>query len=242
MIITGRRADRLASLKAELGSNVETYQWDITDFITLGSRAKQILAEHPDINCVFLVAGVGSMLSFLEDDASESGGEEADGIIAMCNTNVTAQMLLARVLLPHLASVAAAGRPASLLLMGSGLGFVPVGLFPVYCATKAAVHALALGLRQQVSRAEDPKVREHLAIVEVVAPFVDTDFMKQYQMPPSPQPMPLAQYMDDTMAELAAVGAGGKPVKEAAVGTAKPRVELWRGSVGKYMNDVGLDC
>lgn len=72
-------------------------------------------------------------------------------IIAWYDTNVTAQMLLTRAFISHLNSVAASGKPASFLLTGSGLGFVPVGAFSVYCATKAAVHSLALAVRHQIN-------------------------------------------------------------------------------------------
>lgn len=237
VIITGRRADRLSSLKAELGSNVESYQWDITDLGTASSRASDILIEHPDINSVFLVSGVGFSFNFL--DAATS--TESD-IIIECNTNVTAQMLLTRIFLPHLAAVAANGQTAAFLIMGSGLGFIPVGAFPVYTGTKAAMHALALSLRQQVNNASDQNVGENLSVVEIVAPYVATDFDKSFRNPSGPQPMPLKDYIDSTMAELEEIDEDGKPLKEIAVGSAKARVALWRDSIGTYMNELGLKC
>ncbi|KAK9772371.1 putative oxidoreductase [Seiridium cardinale] len=237
IIIAGRRKDRLASLKAELGSNTEYYQWDITDFATLTSRAARILEEHPDINSVFLVAGVGYMFDILDLSASTDAS-----IITECNTNMTAQMLLSRIFVPHLSSVAANGQPATFLLMGAGFGYVPAGVFPVYSSTKAAIHALALALRQQVNKSNDRNIKNNLSIVEVVAPFVDTDFAKTFKTPRGMQPMPLDQYMDETIAQLEIVGADGKAIKEAAVGSAKMRADLWRSSIGKHMNDIGLDC
>ena len=237
VIITGRRGDRLASLKSELGSNVESYQCDITDFTTVSSRATQILTENPNTDSVFCNSGLGSMLSFL--DASSS---TESGIMAECNTNVTAQMLLTRIFVPHLSSIAAKGQPTTFFMMGAGLGFVPVGLFAVYSGTKAAIHSLALTLRQQVNKADDQNIKRNLSVVEVHPPFVDTDFAKAFKTPSCPQPMPLKEYMDLTMATLAETGEDGKPVKEVAAGSAKNRVELWRGSIGKHMNEIGLDC
>lgn len=237
VIIAGRRKDRLDSLKAELGSNVETYQWDITDFLTVTSRATQIVEEHPDIDSIFILSGVGYMLNFLDKSSSTDSS-----IIAECNTNLTAQMLLSRIFVPHLASVAAKSQPATFLIMGSGLGYIPVGAFPIYCSTKAGIHALALTLRQQVNKSADPNVKNNFTIVEVVAPFVDTAFARSLKNPNNPQPMPLDLYIDETMAELEIVAGDGKTVKEAAVGSARIRVEKWRESIGKYMNDIGLDC
>ena len=237
VIVTGRRGDRLASLKSELGSNVESYQWDITDFATVSSRATQIITENPDIDSVFLVSGIGSVFSFL--DASSSTEAE---IIAECNTNVTAQMLLTRVFVPHLSSIAAKDQPAIFFLMGSGLGFVPLGFVPVYCGTKAAIHSLALALRQQINKADDQNIKKNLSVVEVVAPFVDTDYAKAFKSASGPQPMPVKEYIDSTMAAFAETGEDGKPVKEVAAGSAKNRVALWRESIGKHMKEIGLDC
>ncbi|KAK6068315.1 short chain dehydrogenase [Seiridium cupressi] len=224
VIIAGRREDRLASLKAELGSNTEYYQWDITDFATLTSP-------------FFLVAGVGYMFDFLDVSASTDAT-----IITECSTNMTAQMLLSRIFVPHLSSVAANGQPATFLLMGAGFGYVPAGVFPVYSSTKAAIHAFALALRQQVNKSDDQNIKNNLSIVEVVPPFVDTDFAKTFKTPRGIQPMPLDQYMDETIAQLEIVGADGKAIKEAALDSAKMRADLWRNSIGKHMNDIGLDC
>lgn len=236
VIITGRRADRLSSLKTELSSDVETYQWDITDLESVSSRASAITAAHPDINSVFIMAGFGSFFSFL-DPATSSDAK----IIAECTTNVTAQMLLTRAFMPYLASKAAKGHPASYLLMGSGMGFVPNGAFPVYVSTKAATHALAVALRQNVSKAQDERVKSNLSIIEVVAPYVATDFDKEFRNPNGPPPMPLEGFMDDALSQLAASGEDGKPPKEVAVGTAQPRVKLWRDGVGQYMKQVGME-
>ncbi len=236
VIITGRRADRLESLKSELGSNIESYQWDITDLETVSSHASEIITTHPDINSIFIVSGIGSLFSFLDLSSSTDAK-----IIAECNTNVTAQMLLTRIFIPHLSSIAAKGQLASFLLMGSGMGFVPNGYFPVYVATKAATHALAVALRQGVSGGQDQSIKSNLNITEVVAPYVATDFDKDFRNPALPPPMPLNEFMDSAMAQLAATGKDGKPPKEVAVGTAQPRVDLWRDSVGKYMKQVGLE-
>jgi uncharacterized oxidoreductase len=237
VIITGRRSDRLASLRADLGSKVASYEWDITDFAGLAARADGILKNHPEIDAVFLVAGVGSMFSFL--DAATSTDES---VITECNTNLTAQILLSRSFVPFLSSRASEGHPSAFMLMGSGLGFMPNGLFPIYCPTKSALHSLALCLRQEVNTSKDENVKKNLSIVEIVAPYVDTALMAAYDLSMGPKPMPLEEYMDETMKVLGGVDEDGKAIKEAAVGTAKPRLDLWRGSIGKHMNEIGMKC
>lgn len=125
--------------------------------------------------------------------------------------------------------------------MGSGMGFVPNGYFPVYVATKAATHALAVALRLNISSGKDQIVKSNLSIVEVVAPYVATDFDKAFRNPAGPQPMPLDEFVDSAMAQLAVAGEDGKPAKEIAVGSAQPRLDLWRDSIGKYMKELGLE-
>jgi uncharacterized oxidoreductase len=235
VIITGRRVERLSSLKSELGSNIETYQWDITNLNAVSSQASAILHAYPDINSVFVVSGVGYLLNFLDQSSSTDAS-----IINECNTNVTAQMLLTRTFFPHLASIAAKGQPASYLLMGSGMGFVPNALFPVYVSTKAALHALAVALRLEVTSSKDENVKTNLSVVEVVAPFVDTDFAKDITVP-LPPAMALGEFMDSAMEKLGAMGEDGKPPKEVAVGTAQARLDLWRNGVGKFLKEAGFD-
>lgn len=67
--------------------------------------------------------------------------------------------------LPHLRRQPA----ASVVNVGSGLGFVPAAAMPVYCAAKAALHAFSVSLRHQLAP-------QGIAVVEVIPPMVDTEF------------------------------------------------------------------
>lgn len=142
--------------------------------------------------------------------------------------------------MPHLSALAAKGQKSSFLLMGSGIGFAPNPFFPVYGSTKAAIHALAVALRQSVNKAEE-KIKTNLSIVEVAPPYVATDFDKGFRNPKGPQPMPLEEFMDETMKGLSELGEDGKTIREVAVGSAGPRVDLWRGSLGKYLKEAGME-
>ena len=133
LIITGRRTDRLAALASSL-PGTSTYELDITDLPSLAPKIATIIADHPDINAVFLNADMQKSFSFL-DPASIT----PDAIQEEINTNLTAPVLLTRLLLPHLLKVSEKDKPATLVYTSSGLAFVPLGIYPVYCATKAAV-------------------------------------------------------------------------------------------------------
>ena len=198
----------------------------------------QILTEQAAIDCVFVVSeDVGTVFTFLESSSSTESG-----IVAQCNTNVTAQMLLTRIFMPHFSAVAAICQPATFLLMAAGLGFIPIGFFPVYSVTKAAIHSLALALRQQINQAKDEKVKRNLGVVEVVQPFVASEDIEAFLGSPGPQPIPLKEYIDDIMATLSELSEEGKSATEVASGSAQIRVEVWRGSIGKHMKRMGLEC
>src|SRR5690606_4674627 len=59
------------------------------------------------------------------------------------------------------------GRPSCIVNIGSGLALHPKRDAAVYCATKAALHALSRGLRYQLAGTP-------VAVVEAILPLVDT--------------------------------------------------------------------
>jgi short-subunit dehydrogenase involved in D-alanine esterification of teichoic acids len=85
--------------------------------------------------------------------------------------NLTAPMIIARHLIPHLQSLS---RPTHFLITGSGLGFVPLGMMAVYSATKDAVHAFVVGLRESLASAGSDQVN----VIELVVPYVRTDLAR----------------------------------------------------------------
>jgi uncharacterized oxidoreductase len=57
---------------------------------------------------------------------------------------------------------------AAIVMVTSGLAFVPLAGTPVYCATKAALHSFTLSLRHQLRETT-------VEVIEVIPPAVDTD-------------------------------------------------------------------
>ena len=187
----------------------------------------------------------GIQKSFLFSDSSTSTDTS---IISEVNTNVTAPMLLTRLFFPHLASIAATGKPSNLLLVSSGLAYVPIGFYPVYCPTKAAIHSFAITVRQQLNSAPD-QVKKNFSICEIAPPYVDTGLdaehreqinaMTKGRLPP---PMGLEDYMQKTMKAIEEVGVDGKLKKEVGTGSSQARVDGWRESVGKLLEGMGVEC
>jgi uncharacterized oxidoreductase len=117
--------------------------------------------------------------------------------------------------LPHLKSKAA----ATMINVSSGLAFVPMARFPVYCATKAFVHSFTMSLRQQL---KNTSVR----VIELAPPWVGTDLGAGHstlEAQPGRGPMPLAAFIDAAMEDLASdreelAVAGAKYLYSAGVG------------------------
>jgi uncharacterized oxidoreductase len=81
--------------------------------------------------------------------------------------------------------------------------------FPVYCATKAAVHSFTLTLRQQLKTSG-------VKVIELIPPYVATELGGGLPAPSGAlHQMPLDTFITETMKELAGEG------DEIAIGGAK---------------------
>ena len=208
----------------------------MTDFQTLPTKVTELTASFPTIDTVFLNAGIMNSPSFADPSTSTNAS-----IAAEITTNLTAPIILTRLLLPHL--LALNPKPASLLFTSSGLGFVPIGFYPVYCPTKAGIHSFCVTLRQQLN----PNPSNNVAVVEIVPPYVDTALdagfrgrVNEALGDKAPKPMGLDEYMDATMETLQ--GSDARDLKEVAVGFAEMGVSTWRASFGKVLEGMGIDA
>jgi uncharacterized oxidoreductase len=114
------------------------------------------------------------------------------------NTNLLGVIRCCSAFLPHLRT----GPNPSLVNVSSGLAFVPLARFPLYCATKAAVHSFCLSLRRQL-RGTGVKV------IELIPPYVATELDRTTRTTrphAGPQPMPLDAFVAEAMKELATGG------------------------------------
>jgi short-subunit dehydrogenase involved in D-alanine esterification of teichoic acids len=111
------------------------------------------------------------------------------------------------------------------------MAYVPFKFYPVYCATKAGIHYLAVELRSDLAGT-------NVNIVELVPPYVDTNLDAHCREQTIAlmggrenwhPPMPLEEYMSQAMENLAKTNEDGKPLKEVSVDSV--RWELVLGEV-----------
>ncbi len=200
VIISGRREQALKKI-CGAHAGMRYYVLDVTDLRSIRSVAEKVIADFPKLNCVFNNAGVQKYVDF-------SGGKTMDdaALLSEVNTNVLGLMRISAEFLPHLRKQ----DHATLVNVSSGLAFVPLARFPVYCATKAAVHSFSVSLRAQL-RGSGVK------LLELIPPYVDTELGGGSKTRPNggPVPMPLDQFVNETMEALAG------DLDEIAIGPAK---------------------
>jgi len=199
VIISGRREDRLQSICAA-NPGMRHFVLDVTDLHAIRDTARKVIEEFPALNCVFNNAGVQRRHDF-------AAGKPLDdpAMLAEIQTNLVGLIRVSATFLPHLKNQ----QNAILLNVSSGLAFVPRSLFPIYCATKAAVHSFSVSLRHQL---KDSKVK----VIELIPPYVATELGRVSQPPLSAlHQMPLATFIAETMKELAG------DADEIAIGGAK---------------------
>ena len=187
VIVSGRRAASLAAV-CESNPGMRSFVLDVTDPAAIRNVAARMAQEFPDLNCVINNAGVQKVHDLASGRPLDEGA-----LISEVGTNLLGVIRVASAFLPHLR-----GKPsATLVNVSSGLAFVPLACFPVYCATKAAVHSFTMSLRHQV---KNTGVR----VVELLPPYVATELDRENKavVPAGLEPMPLEAFIAETMKAL----------------------------------------
>lgn len=197
VIIAARRRGPLEAVCAA-NPGMTFFELDVADPASVGDVCGRVVAEHPGLDCVINNAGVQRPLDFAADSPPSDGAIREE-----IEINLLGLVRVTSALLGHLR-----GRPrATLINVSSGLGLVPLSRFPLYCATKAAVHSLSLSLRHQL---RDTGVD----VIEIIPPAVVSELRPDTEHGRSPIFMPLEEFIATTMEQLAG------DVTEVAAGTA----------------------
>lgn len=224
LIVTGRREAKLNELKSSL-SGLETYTMDNTDLASLPKHVDTLTQKYPNIDTVWINGGIQT--AFKISDISSTTDDSA---INEINTNVTGPVVLARHFIPFLLK---SGKEANFMITTSGLAYIPLKSYPVYCPTKAFVHHFLVGLRQELAGT-------NVNVIEIAPPRVSTDLDEAHkevsnQGPPA---MALEEYTDKTFEILEKNKAS--ELKEVAVGFAQMGVDAWRGGIGKILENMKM--
>ena len=168
LILTGRDAARLEAARRALPGvhtpGVHTIVSDASDPAAIADLHGHVLAQFPALDT--LVNNAGIMRSLALDEP-----RDLLDLTREIDINLSGPLRMVQQFLPHLMA-RAESLPGSLIVnVSSGLAFVPLPSTPLYCATKAALHAYTLALRAQLAAS---RVR----VVELAPPAVDTPLLQ----------------------------------------------------------------
>jgi 3-hydroxy acid dehydrogenase/malonic semialdehyde reductase len=139
VVATGRRKDRLAALKKELGAACHAAELDVRDHAAVSALAAGLPGKFADVNVVLANAGLALGLA----PAPQADLEDWR---TMIDTNVTGLVNTVRAFLPGMI----ARDEGHVILLGSVAGDFPYPGGNVYGATKAFVSQFGLNLRADV--------------------------------------------------------------------------------------------
>jgi uncharacterized oxidoreductase len=120
-----------------------------------------ISSNFKDFNMLINNAGIQRMIDFTSGASNRNPNEDEIDI------NLKAPVRLCELFTPLLMKQ----KQAAIVNVSSGLGFCPIAVMPIYCATKAAVHSFTVSLRHQLRNTS-------VKVFEIIPPMVDTDLDK----------------------------------------------------------------
>jgi uncharacterized oxidoreductase len=158
VIICGRRADRLEAAKKRLPA-LNVKQCDVSKESDRKALYAWIEENFKGLNVLVNNAGIQRRVDFTK--GAEDLAKKEDEI----DINFKAQVYLSAQFVPMLSKQ----KQAAIVNVSSGLGFVPLTVFPIYSATKAAIHSFTKSLRHQLRGTS-------IKVFEVIPPTVhDTE-------------------------------------------------------------------
>ena len=170
MLITGRNLQALQKLAGEIKSpvsnNIHIEIADLTKQEDVNHLA--VLAGEKKIDLFINNAGFGHFNHFLATSTKET--------IDMLQVNVLAATQLLHVLLPGMIERATAGKRAGVICVASMAAFMPLPYFSAYAASKNYLHALVLGLQQELCQ-------QPIDLLSLCPGLVETAFIAKANMP-----------------------------------------------------------
>jgi uncharacterized oxidoreductase len=158
VIICGRRADKLEDAKRRIPALI-VKQCDVSKDEDRKTLYAWIEENFKGLNVLVNNAGIQRRVDFTKGADDLLNNEDEIDI------NLKAQVYLTALFVPMFSK----HKEAAIVNVSSGLGFVPLTIFPIYSATKAAIHSFTMSLRQQLRGTS-------IKVFEVIPPTVyDTE-------------------------------------------------------------------
>jgi len=164
LLLTGRRRDRLEALASELSQTysiqAQTYALDVSRTDEVQAFARSAAPLLSETRVLINNAGLAKGFHSIQDVSAH----EWD---AMIDTNVKGLLAMTREILPHFIQ----RRDGHIVNLGSVAGHHNYPKGNVYCATKAAVHALTECMRLDLSGTG-------VRVTEISPGMVETEFSR----------------------------------------------------------------
>lgn len=161
VLICGRREEKLRLAKERI-PEIEAKRCDISK--EEDCRALFDWAKSKNVNILINNAGVQGLVDFRK--GTEDIVKNDDEI----SINFKAQVYLSALFVPEFMKK----DESAIVNVSSGLGFVPLARYPIYSATKAAIHSFSMSLRHQLKKTP-------IKVFEIILPMVKDTELKRKQ-------------------------------------------------------------
>jgi uncharacterized oxidoreductase len=178
VIISGRRRQMLDQAAAE-NPGIKSAVFDIENPSSIRDLAAQMARDFPKLNVLVNNAGI-----MRHENLQSQQLADAESTVT---TNLLGPIRLTSALLPLLKRQA----KSTVMMVTSGLAFMPMAATPTYCATKAAIHSYTQSLRWQLRGTTTE-------VIELIPPYVQTHLTGPQQAQ-DPRAMPLADFIAEVM-------------------------------------------
>lgn len=180
VIIGGRRKALLDEI-TQANPGMDSVEIDVSNAAQITRVAQLLTQKYPELNVIINNAGI---MPF--DDVT--GPLDDAQAIDLIDTNLLAPVRISGAFIEHLKQ-----QPQAFIINNSSTAaFIPMAMFALYSATKAAIHSYSLSQRFAL---RDTSVR----ILEIAPPWVDTDLVYKSG---DARAMQLEPFIEQTMALL----------------------------------------
>ena len=158
VIICGRSEEKLTQAKVMIPL-LHTFQCDIAQQSGQERLTQWIKAHHPTCNILVNNAAIVHKTGFLQDPQ----------IIQKAQDEIQTNFIAPVALTKHFWPILSANQNSAVIYLTTGLVYAPKAAYPIYNATKSALHTFIRTLRMQTDG-------EATRLYEVLMPVVDTPF------------------------------------------------------------------